>query len=435
MVTPSLTLICCLLAQDPTVPPVRMDPLPSSRATANPTARRPRPAAPPARVAEQPQGAVEVYPPADLPFRADEPGALDANAPDAAGAPPAQPADLPSEVDSALPAGTRLEPAVNDDLPGSPAAVLADALAIRAQLEVNGAPLRLLDLLSRARDPRVRLPAIEGYWNVSLLWIAAHWQWSDYDCILRMEAMSPAAADELQQQAREAKFRARLAAASANWKQAELELTEAQQRLASLIRQSPNEPLPLAADLPHVGAYRTRFETLYAGQPAPERSLLIHRTLPLRETELRMRAQAVAAAHEALEAAEAGLQEGTIALETVFSCLDAQAHERQAFLAVVRKYNADIAEYALATPVPAADDQTLAARLIKLRREDGWRWEPRDPSRPSAATGGVASPIAVNPGRANLATQPAQHLERALPGFDRQRPTYDESPPVLRGEE
>ena len=296
--------------------------------------------------------------------------------------------------------------------------------------------MRLVDVLGRARDPRVRLSAIDAYWGVSLAWISAHWQWSDHDCVARMEAMSPAADDKTQQLAREAKFRARLASTLADWKQSEVDLTEAQQRLASLIRMTPNEPLPLAADLPHLGAYKTRFETLYASQPAPERSLMIHRTLPLRERELRTRADAVDAARQALEAAEAGFHEGTITLETVFSCLDDQRSERQALLTVVHRYNVDIAEYALATPVPAADDQILVARLIKLRRDDGTRIEPRDSSHPSAATGAVASPIAVVPTGDATFEQPATHLQEVEPPVDPTPPVFDEDgPPIQRGEE
>ncbi len=339
-------------------------------------------------------------------------------------------------AEAAAPPAARLETVTENHPAGSPGAVLIDAMSIDAVLQATGKPMRLVEVLGRARDPRVSLPAIDAYWGVSLAWVAAHWQWSDHDCVARMEAMSPAAADKTQQLAREAKFRARMAATLADWKQSEVELAEAQQRLASLLRLAPNEALPLAADLPHVGAYKTRFETLYASQPAPERSLLIHRTLPLREKELRMRADAVEAARQSLEAAEAGFHEGTVTLETVFSCLDDQKSERQAFLTVVHRYNADIAEYALATPVPAADEHVLTARLIKMRRDDGTRLEPHDSGQPSAASRGVASPIAVVPHGEATFDQPATHLQPVEPPEDPQPPVFDEgSPPIQRGEE
>ena len=490
MVTPSLTLVCCLLAQDAGAPPATIAAPPPQSAAPQMSSRRSRPKAPatgpstavqappfrPQPATSQPVAgqAVEVQPVATLPgeIPPDElqqvespsveldpaeqavapevaeaemsrpraavgsaPSArIPASRPAAAAAAPAGDAVLQSDPQSAP--RTRIEPAAENHPAGSPGAVLADALSINATLEATGKPMRLVEVLGHVRDPRIRLSAIDAYWGVSLAWVAAHWQWSDHDCVARMEAMSPAAADPTQQAAREAKFRARMTATLADWKQTEVELAEAQQRLASLMRLAPSEPLPIAADMPHVGAYKTRFETLYASQPAPERSLLIHRTLPLRERELRTRAEAVEAARQALEAAEAGFHEGTVALETVFSCLDDQKRERQAFLTVVHRYNVDIAEYALATPVPAADDQILVARLIKLRRDDGTRLEPRDSSHPSAAIGGTASPIAVAPSRTGTFEQPAMHVQAVEPAVDPTPPDFEEdAPPIQRGEE
>ena len=54
---------------------------------------------------------------------------------------------------------------------------------------------------------------------------------------------------------------------------------DAQQELADLLGIPPTSPLPLAADTPLVGAYRTYFETLFASRMPPPRMRLIDRTL------------------------------------------------------------------------------------------------------------------------------------------------------------
>lgn len=362
---------------------------------------------------------------ADTPASSEDPGQAEA----AAAAPP-------SRAAPDLPPGTRVVPAAPSYPPGSPGAVLEGALALPAKLQVSGAPMRLLDVLARAGEPRTRLAAIDAYWNVALAWVAAHWQWADHDFLERLDAMSPPLSDPAQHEARQSQFQSRRAAALADWRQAELDLTEAQQRLAVYVRMAPGEALPLAADLPHVGAYKTRFESLFAGRPVAERPLVIHHTLPLRERELRLRALAILAARDALDAAEAGYQQGVISLETVLACLDDQALQHSAFLSVVRKYNLDIAEYALMTPLPAADDRVLAARLIKLRPEMGWRWEPRRPDQPSASSAAAEAPIAVVPpssGGAGQAQfqQPAEEeaVVRQLDFEVRSKTQQDQAPP------
>jgi len=235
MVAPSLTLLCCLLAQDAGAPPAMLAaPPPQAGAPAQPSSRRPR-----SRAQAVPEAAAAQPPPFHAqpvdsqlvdPTPPDQAGPAQVDAAAQAGprsttddvplarprsarpsAPTASPASVPAaEIDPNLSPAARLEPATENHPVGSPGAVLTDALGIDAVLEASGAPMRLVDVLGRARDPRVRLTAIDAYWGVSLAWIAAHWQWSDHDCVARMEAMSPAAADPAQQLAREAKFRARL---------------------------------------------------------------------------------------------------------------------------------------------------------------------------------------------------------------------------------
>ncbi|MBL9123868.1 MAG: hypothetical protein JNG90_09570, partial [Planctomycetaceae bacterium] len=94
----------------------------------------------------------------------------------------------------------------------------------------------------------------------------------------------------------------------------------------------------------------------------------------------------------------------------------------------------------------AADDRILAARLIKLRRDEGVRLEPRDPA---AASGAPAAPIAVAPPAAASFEQPATHRQPSRAEFElaedpqppvrtgrpSQRGVPVQAPPIERGEE
>ena len=173
----------------------------------------------------------------------------------------------------------------------------------------------------------------------------------------------------------------RLAAAKARLQDAELTLVGAQWDLAGAIRLPPGQALPLPADAPHVGAYRTVLDQIYAGRTVPARAVLIDRTLPIRRGAIDARAAAIQAAGDALAATEEAYYQGRGDLARVLSLVDELARQRRAFLTDVRLYNNEIAEYALAAPTPAMDPQGLASMLIKSGA-----------SRQGAVAGGAAAP-------------------------------------------
>ena len=109
--------------------------------------------------------------------------------------------------------------------------------------------------------------------------------------------------------------------------------------------------------------------------------MLIDRTLPIRRSAIDARASAVQAAVDALEAIEEAHFEGRSDLSLVLMLIDDLATQRRAFLADVRVYNYEIAEYAMTAPTPNLDPQGLASMLIK----------PSGTARPSAIAGGASS--------------------------------------------
>ena len=66
-----------------------------------------------------------------------------------------------------------------------------------------------------------------------------------------------------------------------------------------------------------------------------------------------------------LVAAEESHFEGRSDLALVLSLIDELTRQRRAFMADVRTYNLDIAEYAMSAPTPPLDPQGLASMLIK----------------------------------------------------------------------
>ena len=88
--------------------------------------------------------------------------------------------------------------------------------------------------------------------------------------------------------------------------------------------------MPLPADVPHVGPYRTVMDQIYAGRAIPARAVLIDRTLPLRRGAIDARAAAIQATSDALEAAEAAHYEGVSELPLVLALVDELSQQRRA---------------------------------------------------------------------------------------------------------
>jgi hypothetical protein len=128
---------------------------------------------------------------------------------------------------------------------------------------------------------------------------------------------------------------------------------------------STTDALPVPSDRPHVGAYRTHFQEIFAQRSAPPRVRLIDRTMPLRRKAVDLRCQAVVAARDALHATLEAYDAQQAEIEHVLVRIKALARERRAFLQAVRDYNADIADYALAVAGAGASSRDLVAMLIK----------------------------------------------------------------------
>jgi hypothetical protein len=244
--------------------------------------------------------------------------------------------------------------------PGALSDQLYATLASATASGLEGRPIRLLDALA-ACDPRNRRDVVRAYWQLSCAMLDFEFRADESRRLEELhdttEASGTPASSEL---------RAASAAAIARRTEAHVRVLEAQQRLAGLLGQPLTGQLLLASDAPHAGAYRTKFDVLFAGRPAPPQAILLNRILPLRHQEVEARAAAVAAVQAAVAAGLESHHAGKLETIQLLSDLAMLASVRRTLVDSLRQYNDEIADYALgvmATP----EIQTVAAMLIKPR--------------------------------------------------------------------
>jgi hypothetical protein len=160
------------------------------------------------------------------------------------------------------------------------------------------------------------------------------------------------------------------AAAIARTNEALTVVVSAQHDLAEALGGAALDPLPVAADPPYLGAYATRFDELFANRTAPVQIRAIHKTLPTLYLAIQQRAQAAAAAVAALDRAEQGYLQGRAGIESYLAAFELASSQRQAFLAIARAYNDDIADYAINVARDGTGAVELTAMLIRVRGVD-----------------------------------------------------------------
>jgi hypothetical protein len=246
------------------------------------------------------------------------------------------------------------------NLPSRPGS--ADALLqwlAEGDVSLEGKRLGLVDLLSRVYDRPQQAVLVAGYWKLSAA--VAEYRIAADEALRLQQLLPPAEASG--KHASDPVLEAHLAAAEARLREAELAAITQQFALAEQMRQPANEPLPLASDAPHAGAYRTFFQERYS-RVAPPRSHLIDRTLPLLHRSVELRAAAAVAAGDSADAEVEAYHAGQLDLLVVVDRIGELTRQRRAFVAAVRDYNLDIAEYALSVAPATLTSTQLVGMLI-----------------------------------------------------------------------
>ncbi|MEX2186155.1 MAG: hypothetical protein WD875_05140, partial [Pirellulales bacterium] len=249
----------------------------------------------------------------------------------------------------------------NREPPRRIAASAIDALAASFVLPdasvFTGTPLTLSDALARRSDRDSRLKIAHAYWKLSAA-TAAHAFAADELRILSSLTLSAATATDVDRRLLEST----VAAAEARVHETSLVVVSSQHDLAEAIGGAAGEALPLASDPPFLGAYATRFDEIFADRAAPTQLRAIHSTLPTLYKAIDRRAESAATAGDALVRAEQLYLQGRLGIDVYLASFHQTSSQRQAFLAVARAYNDDIADYA----INVARDGTGAAEITSM---------------------------------------------------------------------
>lgn len=229
-----------------------------------------------------------------------------------------------------------------------------------------GRAMPLLEVLTRTPNRLRQIEAVQAYWALTAAVGEYHFARTEYDQVDRLwHAAHTAPSGRNSASLARNQLALEHSSAAARLREAELKALAAQNELAARLALPATDPLPLPFDVPHLGSYRTYFDVLFATRPPPPRLRLIDRTLPLRKKAVEARAEAVQAAQDGLEAVDDAYQVGETTADVVAARVNDVARQRQAFLAAVRDYNNDIAEYAISVAAASASPTELLPMLVK----------------------------------------------------------------------
>lgn len=252
----------------------------------------------------------------------------------------------------------------SDDVQGPVApALLKWTLTPPAGGGLSGRPLSLLEAIQQTLDRNRQIAIVKTYWNLTTG--LADYHVANEEMAILAQIAPPQGESEA------ALLRAEVAASNARLQEAKLSAVAAQYDLVTLTQQpSGDANLPLPSDQPLVGVYRTQFDAMFRNRVAPIALKRIDRTLPISQTLIETRGQAVAAADAALIAMLKDYQEGRIGVASVLQIHRQRRDQRIAFLAAVRDYNHSIATYALSVASLGAGPRDVVSMLIETTPND-----------------------------------------------------------------
>lgn len=243
--------------------------------------------------------------------------------------------------------------------------LVRDAMVLPKSLGPSGKPTKLLEALTNTTDRRRQTAVVYAYWKLAAEAGEYHYAWQHVQFLKLLEETVAGTEQGADAQAARAAVAARHAEANAEWREAELRLTAAQAELIEAAGLTTDGDRPLATDLPHVGVYNTSFDKVYARRTPPARAYLLQKSLPLRRDVVAGRAQTVWAAQDAYEAAFDAYRKRQLPLDDALAAIASLRDRRSQFLTAVRRYNDEIAEYALTSAPEGTSRETLVGMLIK----------------------------------------------------------------------
>ena len=255
------------------------------------------------------------------------------------------------------------------------AELLRDVLNRPTDGALAGTEVTLYQVVADPTGPPRRAALIRAYWQLSAAVADYHDALAAQRRLEQLAQVAPALAGEIAAD----QFKLELATAEVRVAATRLAAVGGQHQLGQLRPDLTMTALPLPADRPHTGGYRTLYDQIFAGQIVPAARRL-NETLPLAHDLIAARAAAVDAADRLLTLATDRLKAGRGTVTEVLDCDRQLVAQQQALISSIRDYNLAIAEYAQLVAPDGSNPARLVAMLIKTH--DGPARE-----RPGAAGG------------------------------------------------
>lgn len=234
--------------------------------------------------------------------------------------------------------------------------LLAQSVQIPAGEGLAGQPVTLEQAIAKTTTAAGRKQAISDYWNLAVAM-------REYYLAVR-ETRFLVGLPIPQSTHQKAVLNAAQTAAAADERKAQLTALNAQHDLSGSAALATTE-LPLPADTPFIGAYRTHFDTLRARDAVPARLGRIDSTLPVVLQLVDSQAEAIIASEQAVNELNQAYSSGQVSLTRLLEAHTQLRTQRREFLASVGKYNQQIAEYAITVAGNRLNSQRIVGMLIE----------------------------------------------------------------------
>ncbi|MBA3482117.1 MAG: hypothetical protein H0T51_09920 [Pirellulales bacterium] len=231
--------------------------------------------------------------------------------------------------------------------------------------QLAGVPISLGEAVRDARSRQDQTARAKAYWNLSAatadyyLALLEHTELG----VLRQSVTTPSKQWDVRQREAQARVEVTLRAAQG-----------AQLQMHQLLGRAATGSLPLPGDVPHCGRYNAEYDEIFGARPDAIAKQLSE-LLPLRYTDLRAQAQAIADAAAWREEMSRLRDPAGDGLELLNS-QDLLSLKRRAFIATARDYNQEIAAYTeLAAPAEVAPDRLVAMMIRTAATTDDLSWQ------------------------------------------------------------
>ncbi|MCA9231358.1 MAG: hypothetical protein KDA57_11940 [Planctomycetales bacterium] len=267
---------------------------------------------------------------------------------DPAGANTIQPKDLAGNLPASDGAGA------NDSAEGvKPSELIRSLLIPPATGQLPGTPITLAEAVEGASSRGDQTRRIEVYWELTSAVAEYHLALREVTILqtLQQSVLQPSSSWAAARQALNQRGRVARRAAQT-----------AQIRLQQMLGRA-SDFLPLPSDLPHCGAYDTRYEEIFGGRLPSTEAQQLHELLPLEQQNLRQLTVEVAEAEQWLHFVSERRDPQTDG-SGLLKAYELLSLRQRAFVQALRSYNSNITRYAEIAIPGMIGTERLVAMLI-----------------------------------------------------------------------